>query len=87
MGFSNEVIMLAYERTCLNTGTLKWAYMNSILKSWQEKNLFTPQEIQQGDSAPAVAAKRGQFRQHSDPLSDLERQAVARALAEGQEGD
>ena len=85
MGFSNDVIQLAYERTCLNTGALKWAYMNSILKSWNEKNLHTPQEIAQGDAAPATS-KRGKFQRHGDALSELERQAVARALADGKEG-
>ena len=82
MGFSDEVIKLAYEKTCLNTGGLKWAYMNSILKSWNEKNLRTPQDIAAGDSAPQ---KRGNdmYQRHNDTLSPLERQAVARALEEG----
>ena len=82
MGFSDEVIKLAYEKTCLNTGGLKWAYMNSILKSWNEKNLRTPQDIAAGDSAPQ---RRGNdmYQRHNDTLSPLERQAVARALEEG----
>ena len=88
MGFSDEVILMAYERTCLQTGGLKWNYMNSILKAWHEKNLHTPQEIEQGDTAPARPQQRrqnGGYQRHDDALSDLERQAVARALAEGQE--
>lgn len=87
MGFSNEVIHMAYERTCLNTGSLKWAYMNSILKSWHEKNLHTPQQIAQGDSAPQQPQQRrsNDFQRHGDALTQLEKQAVARALAEGQE--
>ncbi len=85
MGFGDDAIQLAYERTCLNTGALKWAYMNSILKRWHEKGLHTPAQIAQGDVAPA-AARRGGYQQHGDALSELERQAVARALAEGQEG-
>ena len=94
MGFPNESILMAYERTCLKTGGLKWNYMNSILRSWNEKNLHTPQEILQGDSAPAhpqvsqlpQRRENAAFRRHGDPLSDLERQAVERALAEGKEG-
>lgn len=82
MGFTDEVIKLAYEKTCLNTGALKWAYMNSILKSWNEKNLRTPQDIAKGDAAPQ---RRGNemYQRHNDALSPLERQAVARALQEG----
>ena len=78
----------------LKTGGLKWNYMNSILRSWNEKNLHTPQEILQGDSAPAhpqvsqlpQRRENAAFRRHGDALSDLERQAVERALAEGKEG-
>lgn len=50
MGFSEEVILIAYERTVTNTGSLKWNYMDKILRSWKEKNLMTPQEIEEKDS-------------------------------------
>ena len=33
MGFDQEAFQLAYEKTCLNTGGLKWAYMDKILQS------------------------------------------------------
>lgn len=82
MGFTDEVIKLAYEKTCLNTGGLKWAYMNSILKAWNEKNLRTPQDIAAGDSAPQRRCNE-MYQRHNDALSPLERQAVARALEEG----
>ena len=84
MGFTDEVIKLAYEKTCLNTGGLKWAYMNSILKSWNEKNLRTPQDIATGDSAPQPRrSNNDMYQRHNDALSPLERQAIARALEEG----
>jgi hypothetical protein len=35
----------AYDRTVTNTGRLKWAYMDTILRSWHEKKLHTPAEI------------------------------------------
>lgn len=91
MGFGNEAIQLAYERTCLSTGGLKWAYMNAILKSWHEQGLHTPQEIAAGDSAPnqAIPKRRREpqqmFQHHNDEISPLEREAIARALAEGKE--
>ena len=50
MGFTDEVIAIAYERTVTNTGALKWNYMDKILHSWKEKNLMTPQEIEEKDS-------------------------------------
>lgn len=59
--FPDDVIALAYEKTCLNTGSLKWAYMNSILKSWQEKGLKTLAAIREGDGVktqkPAAKGK------------------------------
>ena len=84
MGFTDEVIQLAYEKTCLNTGGLEWNYMNSILKSWNEKNLRTPQDIATGDSAPQMRrSNNDMYQRHNDTLSPLERQAIARALEEG----
>lgn len=87
MGFADDVIYMAYEKTCANTGALKWAYMNTILKSWHEKGLHTAQEIALGDAPPATApkARKPMFQQHNAPLSPIEQKAVARALKEGQE--
>lgn len=51
MGFDDASITLAYEKTVLKKGNLNWAYMNSILKSWHQKNLHTVRQIEQGDSA------------------------------------
>ena len=61
MGFEEEAIAIALDRTVTNTGALKWAYMNSILKNWHEKGLHEPREIQEKDGPrrPA-AAKPGQ---------------------------
>ena len=41
MGFDDELIEMALDRTVTNTGGLKWGYMNGILKSWHEKGLHT----------------------------------------------
>ena len=81
MGFSDEVIGMAYERTCLNTGGLKWNYMNSILKSWHEKNLHTPKELAEGDQRNT----NQMYQRHNDTLSPMEQKAIAQALADGQE--
>lgn len=52
MGFGDEVIRMAYERTVLKKQTMSWPYMNSILRSWNQKGLHTPAEIETGDAAP-----------------------------------
>lgn len=83
MGFRDDTIRMAYERTCLNTGALKWAYMNSILTSWHEQNLHTPEEILAGDAPRKPEQRRtSAYQQHDAALSPLAQEAVARMLAE-----
>lgn len=48
-GFDDEVISLAYDRTVTQTGAMKWPYMARILQSWQEKGLFTVEDIEAKD--------------------------------------
>lgn len=86
MGFPDDTIRLAYERTCLNTGALKWAYMNSILKRWHESGLHTPEEVQKGDTpnAPPRSQSREKAATRAQ-LPTMEQRAIARALAENQE--
>ena len=44
-GFGPEAVHMAYERTLLRTGSMKWAYCNGILRRWNDKNAHTPAEI------------------------------------------
>ncbi|MDR1158606.1 MAG: DnaD domain protein [Oscillospiraceae bacterium] len=53
MGFAPDAVALAYDKTVLKTGALNWKYMHSILRSWHEKNLHAPSEIEAGDAAPS----------------------------------
>ena len=77
MGFEDEVISMAYERTCLNTGGLNWAYMNKILQRWQEQGLRTAEAIQNGDRKTAVPKGA------SGQLGEAELAFIQRALKEG----
>ena len=76
MGFEDAVIALAYERTCLNTGGLNWAYMNKILLRWQEAGLYTLEQVQNGDRKPAPKGASGQ-------LGQAELAAFQKVLQEG----
>lgn len=49
MDFEDEAILLAYDRTVVKCGQLKWAYMNRILCSWHEKGLHTVAQVEAGD--------------------------------------
>ena len=77
MGFEDEVISMAYERTCLNTGGLNWAYMNKILQRWQEQGFCTAEAIQNGDRKTAVPKGA------SGQLGEAELAFIQRALKEG----
>jgi DnaD/phage-associated family protein len=59
MGFDTEAIAEAYDRTVMKTGRLQWKYMDSILKSWNDKGLHTPEEIEKGDQRGAKALYSG----------------------------
>lgn len=76
MGFSDEVIALAYERTCLNTGGLSWAYMNRILTSWHEGGMLTLEQVRAKDKKPVPKGASGQ-------LGEAELEAIQRMLQEG----
>ena len=76
MGMEEELISMAYERTCLNTGGLNWPYMNKILQRWQEQGFRTVEEVQSGDRKPVPKGASGQ-------LGEAEMGFIQRALQEG----
>lgn len=75
MGFDETVIGMAYERTCLNTGGLNWAYMNKILQRWHNAGLRTAEEIRLGDRKPTPKGASGE-------LGSAELEAIQKALQE-----
>ena len=76
MGFENEVISMAYERTCLNTGSLNWPYMNKILLRWHQVGYRTAQQVRAGDAAKG--SKKGPRQLDADEMA-----AIARLMEEG----
>ena len=76
MGFQEDAIAMAYERTCLNTGGLNWKYMNTILQRWHEAGLHTAEAVRSGDRKPGTAPG-GQRQLDAD-----ERAAIERMLSE-----
>ena len=73
MGFEDEAITMAYERTCLNTGGLNWAYMNKILQRWHEAGLHTAESIRSGDRKPGTVQKDGQRQLDADEIAAIQR--------------
>ncbi len=76
MGFSMDAIALAYDRTCVNTGGLNWAYMNRILTRWHEAGLLTAEQVEKGDRKPAVPKGA------SGQLGAAELEAIQKVLRE-----
>ena len=71
MGFDDAAITLAYEKTCLNTGGLKWPYMNKILKNWHEAGLHNGEVIASADHKPAQPT--GQRELDANEIAAIER--------------
>ena len=76
MGFGEDLLALAYERTCLNTGGLSWAYMNKILLRWQEAGLYTVDQVKSVDRKPTPKGASGE-------LGQAELDAIQKLLREG----
>ena len=63
MGFDADALEIAYDRTVIKTGELTWAYMNSIVKSWNSKGLRTAADILSNDSRTPGQRKKSADRQ------------------------
>ena len=57
MGFADEVLRLAYEKTVYKKQKMDWDYMNGILCGWHRKNLHTLAEVEAGDRQRRPAAQ------------------------------
>ena len=77
LGFEEEAIGLAYERSCLNTGGLAWPYINKILQSWHKQGLRTAEQIRTGERKPVIPKGA------SGELGDAELAAIQKLMKEG----
>ena len=76
LGFADDVLAEAYDRTCVNTGGMNWAYMNKILIRWHEGGMHTLEAIRGGDRKAVPQGASGQ-------LGQAELEAIQRLLKEG----
>ncbi|MBR6789497.1 MAG: DnaD domain protein [Oscillospiraceae bacterium] len=56
MGFTLEMIRLAYDRAVDKIGRLSFPYINKILENWQEKGIRAPEDIDELDQPPVQSA-------------------------------
>ena len=73
MGFEEDALQLAYERTCLNTGGLNWAYMNKILLRWKDAGYITAEDVQKGDRKPSAPTTGGQRQLDADEIAAIKK--------------
>lgn len=84
MGFSDEMIKLAYDKTIMNTGQASYHYMNAILKNWESSGIKTVSEAQteakKAPKAAAAPAAKTKFASYSGTrsYSDDELEKIAR---------
>ena len=58
MGFDNESIAEAYDRTFTNTGSLSWKYMDTILQRWHAAGLHTIEKINEAEPRKGKAVRQ-----------------------------
>lgn len=63
MGFADDAIRLAYERTLFQKQQMNWPYMNSILKRWHQAGLLTAAQARTKDKPVQKRPPRSQARQ------------------------
>ncbi len=68
---SDELILNAYDITVVKTGSLKWKYMDSILKSWHSKGFKTVQDIEAGESERANKPCSNTHKLNQDELASV----------------
>lgn len=90
MGFDSEALSLAYDRTCINTGRLEWAYMNKILMNWHQRGIHTGTQVKNYDTNPRYNQRanwNGKANLTQPGLGQFEKEAIARMLREAEMGE
>ena len=73
MGFEDEAIRMAYERTVLKKQSMDWGYMNGILRRWHEKGLHTAAAVRAGDRDPRPVRAGGAQKAPPPPAAQEQR--------------
>jgi DnaD/phage-associated family protein len=75
LGYTPEIIEIAYDKTVLKTGRLAWSYMDSIITSWHQKGLRTAEDVLRKDvkGPPPQKAAPKKTAPAANGLADYER--------------
>ncbi len=53
MGFTDEMLKLAYEKATMRTHSVSFAYINGILENWKKSGISSPSAVAVKDALPA----------------------------------
>lgn len=89
LGFSDDLIKLAYEKTVLKTGKVSFSYMNAILQDWYKNSIKTVEQVATEDKRRHPAAKtnlpRTKFSAYSEKgnydIDEIERLLMEKRFA------
>lgn len=73
-GFSEEMIMLCYEKTVNAKNEFKFEYANKILENWKDAGLYTKEAVEAADLArkkPVKAASSAKSENSSFDINDI----------------
>lgn len=71
LGFSDQLIRMAYERTVYQKGQMNWPYMNKILLSWHQAGWRTPEQVKANDRpAKRPGRKAGAEKEDYQPSAE-----------------
>ena len=72
MGFADDAIQLAYERTVYKTGRLAWPYMSKILKRWHGDGLHDRKSIEAKEGSRPASNRSAPASGNEEPV-DVDR--------------
>jgi len=73
LGFSDELIGFAYEKTVFQKGRMNWAYMNKILLNWHQSGWRTVEQVKASDKPAGGKKPAGQESRQPDYQPTAER--------------
>lgn len=87
LGFGEELIKLAYDRTVDNTGKAAFPYMNRILNRWREKGVETPEQaVAEMESGSKKARRAGTDGQTAPPEASFDLEEIRQLMEENSGG-
>ena len=87
LGYGEEIIKLAYDRTVDNTGKAAFPYLNRILNRWQEKGVDTPEQaVAEMESGGKKARQAGTGEQAAPPETSFDLEEIRRLMEEDSGG-